>query len=93
MNELFDLVDTELAARRNHPPTVIWLMLAITALAAALFVGYGISSGPTRNWIYIIGFSASVSIATYVIVELEFPRLGFSRVQNSALIALREAVN
>jgi hypothetical protein len=89
LNELFDLVDMERAARRMHPPIVIWTMLGITAFAAALFVGYGISNSPTRNWIYIIGFSASIAIATYVILELEFPRLGFARVRNEALIELR----
>ena len=88
-NELFDVVDTERAARRMHPPLVIWMMLGITAFAAALFVGYGISNSPKRNWVYIIGFSASVSIATYVILELEFPRLGFARVRNEALVELR----
>lgn len=89
LNELFDEVDVELAARRIHPPSAIWIMLAITAFASAMFVGYGISNSPSRNWIYIIGFCASVAMATYVIIELEFPRLGLFRVTNDSLVELR----
>jgi len=81
LNDLFDGVDRERMARAIHPPKVIWLMLAITALAAALFAGYGFS-GSSRNWLYIAGFAASVSISTYVIIELEFPRLGFTSLAN-----------
>ena len=77
LNELFDAVDRERMARRLHPPTIVWLMLGVTALASALFVGYGFAGSP-RNWLYIIGFSASVATSTYVIVELEYPRLGFT---------------
>ena len=81
LNDLFDGVDRERMARAIHPPKIIWVMLAVTAIAAALFTGYGFS-GSARNWLYIAGFAASVSISTYVIVELEFPRLGFTRLSN-----------
>ncbi|HKW49564.1 MAG TPA: hypothetical protein VJN70_19060 [Gemmatimonadaceae bacterium] len=91
LNDLFGLVEKERIARLMHPPTLIWAMLAITALASALFAGYGLAGGPSRNWIYIIGVAASVSIATYVIIELEYPRLGLSRVTDvdQTLIDLR----
>ena len=77
LNELFDAVDRERMARRLHPPAIVWLMLSITALASALFVGYEFSGSP-RNWLYIIGFTVSVAVSTYVIVELEYPRLGLA---------------
>jgi hypothetical protein len=52
------------------------------------------ASGPARNWIYIIGLAASVSVATYVILELEYPRLGLSRANatDSALVELRQTM-
>ncbi|HEY2378229.1 MAG TPA: hypothetical protein VGH98_19790 [Gemmatimonadaceae bacterium] len=94
LNELFGVVEKERMARRLHPPTLIWTMLGVTALAAALFAGYGLAGGPARNWIYIIGVAASVSVATYVIIELEYPRLGFSRVNgiDQALVELRQTM-
>jgi hypothetical protein len=90
LNEMFDTVDFESAARRLHPPVVIWLMLLVTALAAGLFAGYGLAAAP-RNWLYIVGLAASVSISTYVILELEYPRLGFTRISaaDQLLVELR----
>jgi len=91
LNDMFGATDRERLARRIHPPTVIFVMLGITALATALFAGYGLGSGKSRNWIYMLGIAAAVSIATYVILELEYPRLGLFRVNamDEALVELR----
>jgi hypothetical protein len=91
LNELFGAVEKERMARRMHPPPVIFAMLGIAALAAALFAGYGLASSSTRNWIYMIGIAATVSIAVYVILELEYPRLGLARVtdMDQTLVELR----
>lgn len=95
LNEFFGAVEKERAARRAHPPTVIWVMLAVTALASALFAGYSLASASSRNWMYVIGLSACISLATYVIIELEYPRLGLIRVNaiDQPLIELRESWN
>lgn len=55
-------------------------MLGLTALAAALLGGYAFASTPTRNWTYLIGVAAVVSISKYVILDLEYPRIGLVRV-------------
>lgn len=81
LNNLFDGVDRERMARAIHPSLMIWTMLTVTSLAAALFVGYGFAGAP-RDWLYITGFAASVAVAAYVIIELEFPRLGITRLAN-----------
>ena len=94
LTQMFDSVEEERLARRMHPPPIVFVMLALTALSAASFAGYSMASGEARNWIYIIGMTATVSIATYVIVELEFPRLGIVRVTtfDEALVELRETM-
>jgi hypothetical protein len=91
LNEMFGIVESERLARRMHPPIVIFAMLGLTAFAAALFAGYGIAAGPTRNWIYLLGVAATVSSAAYVIIDLEYPRLGLIRIDaiNQALVELR----
>jgi hypothetical protein len=90
INEVFDAVDVEHYARMLHPPMLIYIMLGVAALAAALFAGYGMSPKP-RNWIYIMGVAATISIATWVILELESTRLGLVRVDamDQALVELR----
>ena len=43
---------------------------------------YGhMSNGQTRNWAYMLGFAAMISVTVYVIVDIEFPRVGFIRVE------------
>ena len=91
LNDMFSAVEKELMARRMHLPAMIWAMLGVTGLAGGLFAGYGLAGGPRRNWIYIIGISASVAVSIYVIMELEFPRLGLARVNgiDQAIVDLR----
>jgi hypothetical protein len=91
LNDMFGAVEKERMARRIHPPMLIFTMLGVAALAAALFAGYGLASSTTRNWMYMIGIAATVSIAVYVILELEYPRLGLFRVggMDQALVELR----
>ena len=91
LNDMFGSVDRERLARRIHPPAIVFVMLGIAALATALFAGYGLASGKSRSWIYMLGIAAAVSIATYVILELEYPRLGLFRVNamDQALVELR----
>lgn len=93
LNDLFGAVEKERMARRSHPPWLIWGMLAVTALSAAVFAGYAL---PTRrNWLYVLGLAASISIAMYVTVELEYPRLGLVRVDatDRTLVDLRATMN
>jgi len=94
LNDTFDGVERERVARRVHPSPLIYVMFGIAALAAALFAGYGMASGPARNWMFTIGIAAVVSAATYVILELEYPRLGLVRVtgMDQVLVEARDAM-
>ena len=94
LNESFDSVEMEFLARRVHPPFVIFVMLGLAALAAAVFGGMGLASAPARNLVHGIGFAATIAIAVYVIIELEYPRLGVIRVSkmDQALVELRDSM-
>jgi len=80
LGEMFVASERERLARRIHPPIIVYLMLGLTALAAALLGGYAFASTPTRNWTYMLGVAAAVSVSTYVILDLEYPRIGLFRV-------------
>ena len=69
-------------------------MLGTVALATALLAGYGMATGHARNWVYMVGFAATTAVATYVIVDLEFPRLGLIRVNSfdQALVDVRASM-
>ena len=84
-------VQEERFARRIHPPAAIFVALGVTALAAALLAGFAIAMSGERDWIHRIGIAMVISLAVYVILEMEFPRLGLIRVgtADKALVELR----
>ena len=80
LNEMIDITATRMTATRNHPPIVVFLLLVGLNLISALLVGYGTSLNKGRNWLHTLMFAVILSLTTYVIVDLEFPRLGLIRV-------------
>ena len=51
--------------------------------------------GPSkRNWIHILTFSGALASAFYLIVDLEYPRFGFIRVDafDQFLIDVRQSM-
>lgn len=83
LNEMFDNTSTRQMATRNHPPVVIFALLAMLALVSALLVGYGTSANKDRSWFHHVIFALAISLSIYVIVDLEYPRLGLIKVDNA----------
>jgi hypothetical protein len=94
LNAMIDITTTRLMAARTHPPVIIFAMLVVLALAAALLAGHAMSKAKTRSWTHVVAMAAAMSIALYVILEIEFPRLGFIRVDafDEVLVDLRETM-
>ena len=91
LNEMIDITTTRAMAMNQHPPSIIYLMLGALTLASALLAGYGMAEGKARSWIHILGFAALFSVTLFVILDLEYPRLGFIRVDaaDQVLVSLR----
>jgi len=79
LNDMFDISATRIAATRIHPPTIIYLMLIGLALTAALLAGYQSAGEKGYDWVHKVGFAAIVALTVYVILDIEYPRLGFVR--------------
>jgi hypothetical protein len=77
MNEMINFTTLRVAATRIHPPWIIYLMLAVLAMAAALLSGYQQGGEKDVDWLHKIGFALTVAITVYVILDVEYPRLGF----------------
>ncbi|HTN73298.1 MAG TPA: DUF4239 domain-containing protein [Methylomirabilota bacterium] len=94
LNQMIDITTTRTMATQMHPPTIIFAMLGGLALLSALLAGYGMAGGTTRNWIHMLGFAAIMAVTVYVILDIEFPRLGLIRVDafDQALVELRESM-
>ena len=95
LNAMIDITTTRTMAGQMHPPPVIFVMLIGLALASALLAGYAMAAGKTRSWLHMVGFAAIMALAVYVILDLEYPRLGFIRVDafDQALVEVRQSMN
>ena len=91
MNETIDIATTQTMVAQIHPPGTVFAMLFALALATALLAGYGLAGGASRNWLHMVGFSAILALTFYVILDLEYPRLGLIRIDaiDQALIDVR----
>jgi hypothetical protein len=94
LNDMFDLVTTRTMAAHQHPPLAIYLSLVVLSLAGALFAGYSMAGGKSRNWLHMLGFAAVMAATVYIIIDLEFPRLGLIRVDafDQAMADLRTSM-
>lgn len=95
LNEMFDIAATRLLALRIHPPPIVFGMLFAVALASALFAGYGMAASRRPSWIHRIGFALIVSVSVFVILDLEYPRLGLIRMDatDQMLVDLRASMD
>lgn len=95
LNEMFDIRTTRIMANENHPPLIVFILLGGLSLIGAFLVGYGMSSPKNRAWLHPLVFAVVLSLSLYVIVDLEFPRLGLIRVDaaDHVLIELRRSMD
>jgi hypothetical protein len=95
LNAMFDTAEMRRRVTTHHPPAVIYLMLAILAMVGALVAGYGMYKGPTLSLTHTVGFALVLAATVYVIVNLEYPRLGFIGLETAdqALVDLRRSMN
>jgi hypothetical protein len=94
LNEMFDIVTTRTNAMRIHPPLVIWAMLALLSLMGALLAGYAMAEAKTRGWLHVVSFALVLALTVYVIVDIEYPRLGLIRMDDTdqLMVDLRQSM-
>jgi hypothetical protein len=79
LNQMFDITTVRVAATQMHPPLIIYAMLIGLALASALLAGYQSAGEKGYDWLHKIGFAVIVAFTVYVILDIEYPRLGWVR--------------
>ena len=80
LNEMFGMTTTRAMASENHPPMALYFLLAGLSLIGSLLVGYSTSGNKGRIWLHMTIFALLLTLVIFVIVNLEFPRLGLIRV-------------
>lgn len=94
-NEMFDLSTTRLMAAQQHPPPAVFVMLGILVLVSGLLAGYGMAKAERQSALHLLGFATILAISVYIILDIEYPRLGLVRIDSfdQALIELRATMN
>lgn len=94
LNEMFDITTTRTMAAQTHPPPVIFGLLFALAGLSALLAGYAMAPARTRNVMHMAVFALTLAGAVYVILDLEYPRVGLIRVDSfdQVLIDLRQGM-
>ena len=94
LNDLIDITTTRAVALEAHPPSVIFWALGVLVLACALLAGYGMAEAKTRSRMHMLIYSTILALAVYVILDLEYPRVGWVRIDRAdhVLIDLRASM-
>jgi len=94
INQMFDITTVRLVATQMHPPTIIYAMLIALALASALLAGYQTAGEKAYDLVHKLGFAGIVALTIYVILDVEYPRLGFVRLDaiDQVLIDVRASM-
>ena len=95
VNQMIDITRTRLLATRMHPPPIVYAMLAVVALVGALLAGFHMAGSQARSWLHTFGFAAVLAATVYVILDMEYPRLGLIRVDavDELLVDLRRSMD
>lgn len=94
LNAMFDIANTRYWTTQIHPPVVIFALLVALAFICSLLAGFGMAGGKARSWIHIAAFAAILTLTVYVIIDMEYPRMGFIRVDafDQALVEVRASM-
>ena len=94
LNSMFDIVTTRTRAAFTHPPFAIFGLLYALALLGGALAGYATAKSRDRSWMHMTLFALTLAGAVYVILDLEYPRLGFIRVDDfdQSLVELRDSM-
>jgi hypothetical protein len=94
LNAMIDITTTRTMAAQIHQPTAIFALLSVLVLSSAFLAGYTMAGHHPRSWTHMLAFAAIMAVTVYVIIDLEYPRLGLIRVDavDHVLVELRESM-
>ena len=95
LNAMIDITTTRTMTMLIHPPGVVFGLLFGLGLGCSVLAGYSMAHGTLRKWPHMIAFAAITALTVYVILDLEFPRLGLIRLDafDQVLVDLRKSMN
>ncbi len=89
-----DASDTQRLSQALHPPRLIMGLLAALTIVGSLVSGYLMGIEKKRDWFLTILFVVLMAASFTVILDLEYPRLGFINVDSveAELVSIRKGM-
>jgi len=88
LNSMFDIGATRTHAMSWHQPTIGLVLLCVLSLACSWLAGFAMAAASRRPWAHILAFAAVMAVTVYVILDLEYPRQGLLRLDESDQVLL-----
>ncbi|MET4038266.1 hypothetical protein ABIB94_009371 [Bradyrhizobium sp. JR7.2] len=81
LNTLFEVSRNRAGAAEKHPPQIVHVMLFGLGLGCSLLAGFGMSASRARSWLHMLLFAGTLTVALYIVIDMEYPRLGLIRIE------------
>ena len=82
ISDMFDASENQRLTMKFHPPSIIWEALICLSLVGSLVAGYNLGLKRKRDWFLTIIFILMMTGTISIILNLEYPRLGFIRLDD-----------
>jgi hypothetical protein len=94
LNTMFDITTTRTMAARIHPALVIYALLFLLALLCSVLTGFEMADNKERNWLYTVAFAVVTAASVFVILNIEYPRMGLIRIApyDDVLVEVRQSM-
>jgi len=94
LNAMIDITTTRTTAAQMHLPVLIRDLLIVLPLVCALLAGLDAASLHRRSPVHMLGFALVLSITIFVILDLDYPRVGLIRIDvfDQSLVDLRKSM-
>jgi hypothetical protein len=94
LNSMIDLTTSGTMMAKNHLPWVIRALLVLAPLLCAFMAGIESAPRVQRVWMPAILFALMLSLTVYVVLDLDYPRVGLIRINtvDEALSELRASM-
>jgi hypothetical protein len=88
---MIDITTVRDVALRTHTPLLIFVLLLLLELACAFVAGLNMARSNRQSRFHVLAFAATLALTAYAILDLEFPRFGFTNLSSidALLVELR----
>ncbi len=80
LNSMFDIANTRIQSTQIHPPLYIFILLLGIVFVGSLLAGYKVYNQKWSQSLDTISYAVILALVIISIIDLEYPRLGFIRV-------------